>query len=141
MRAVIQRVSRARVEVAGECVGQIDQPGILALVGVAQGDSTGRAELLATKIAQLRILKGEKSALELGAPVLVVSQFTLYGDTRRGRRPSWGGAAPSAEAEPLVERVVVRLTELGLVVGTGRFGADMQIAMTADGPFTVLVEV
>lgn len=140
MRAVIQRVSHARVEVAGECVGQIDHPGLLALVGVAQGDSSGQADLLATRIAQLRILKGEKSALDLGAPVLVVSQFTLYGDTRRGRRPSWGGAAPSEQAEPLVERVVRRLIELGLEVGTGRFGADMQITMTADGPFTVLVD-
>lgn len=127
--------------VAGECVGRIDEPGLFALVGVAQGDSTNEADVLATKIGQLRILEGEKSALDLSTPVLVVSQFTLYGDTRRGRRPSWSEAAPAARAAPLVERVVLGLRELGLTVATGRFGADMRIEMTADGPFTVLVEV
>lgn len=141
MRAVIQRVIRARVEVEGVCVGRIDEPGVLALVGVTQRDSTDEADALAAKIAHLRILEGERSPCDLSAPVLMVSQFTLYGDTRRGRRPSWTAAAPSSHAEPLVERVVLRLRELGLTVATGRFGADMQIEMTADGPFTVLVDV
>lgn len=127
--------------VAGECVGRIDKPGLLALVGVAQGDSTSEADVLATKIGHLRMLEGEKSAVDLATPVLVVSQFTLYGDTRRGRRPSWSEAAPAALAAPLVERVVLGLRELDLTVATGRFGADMRIEMTADGPFTVLVEV
>lgn len=141
MRAVIQRVTQARVDVAGECVGRIDEPGILALIGVAQGDSTSESGALAAKIAHLRILEGEKSALDRCAPVLVVSQFTLYGDTRHGRRPSWSEAASSEQAQPLVERVVLGLRDLGLTVATGRFGAYMQIRMTADGPFTVSVEV
>lgn len=140
MRAVLQRVTQARVDVDGTCVGRIDAPGLLALVGVAQGDSMQDAETLARRIAELRILSQEQSVLDAGAPVLVVSQFTLYGDTRRGRRPSWGAAAAAADAEPLVQQVVTALRERGVQVATGRFGADMQIAMTADGPFTVLVD-
>ncbi|MBO1753826.1 D-aminoacyl-tRNA deacylase [Allobranchiibius sp. CTAmp26] len=140
MRAVLQRVTRARVDVGDECVGRIDVPGLVALVGVTHDDSSSEADVLARKIAELRILSGEQSVLDLGAPVLVVSQFTLYGDTRRGRRPSWGAAAPAAHAEPLVEHLVAELRQRDVHVETGRFGAQMSVTLTGDGPFTVLVE-
>ena len=140
MRAVLQRVTQARVDVADECVGRIDAPGLVALVGVTHEDSTAEAEVLARRIAELRVLSDERSVLDLGAPVLVVSQFTLYGDTRRGRRPSWGAAAPAAHAEPLIEHLVATLRERGVQVETGRFGADMRVTLTGDGPFTILVE-
>ena len=140
MRAVLQRVTQARVDVADECVGRIDNPGLMALIGVAQRDSLTEADTLARRISQVRILEGERSVLDLGAPVLVVSQFTLYGDTRRGRRPSWAAAAPVGVAEPLVAHLVDQLRGRGVQVATGRFGAAMQITMTADGPFTVLLE-
>lgn len=145
MRAVVQRVGRAAVRVDGEVVGAIDASGLLVLVGVTHTDDRAAAEALAAKIAGLRILPGsddrEASALDLSAPVLVVSQFTLYGDTRKGRRPSWGAAAPGPVAEPLVAAVVDWLREAGLAVATGVFGAYMQIESVADGPFTVLLEV
>lgn len=141
MKAVVQRVSRASVEVAGEVVGEVPRPGLLVLVGVARDDTVEHARTLARKIAQLRILQDEHSALDLGAPVLVISQFTLYGDTRKGRRPSWSAAAPGPIAEPLVDEVAATLRSLGLVVATGVFGAQMQVTSTNDGPFTVLVEV
>ncbi len=141
MRAVLQRVLDARVEVGGECVGRIDAPGLLALVGVAREDTPAHARELARKIAELRILRNERSALDEGAPVLVVSQFTLYGDTRKGRRPSWKDAAPGQAAEPLVAQVEQALRDRGLQVQTGRFGATMQVSSTGDGPFTVWVEV
>lgn len=112
----------------------------MALIGVAQRDSLTEADTLARRISQVRILEGERSVLDLGAPVLVVSQFTLYGDTRRGRRPSWAAAAPVGVAEPLVAHLVDQLRGRGVQVATGRFGAAMQITMTADGPFTVLLE-
>lgn len=140
MRAVLQRVSRAVVSVAGETVGAIDRPGLVALVGVTHTDGAEQAAHVARKIADLRILREERSVADAGAPVLVVSQFTLYGATRKGRRPSWTAAAPGAVAEPLVEAVVSGLRERGVEVATGRFGADMQIDLTADGPVTVLVE-
>ncbi len=140
MRALLQRVTNARVEVKGQCIGRIDDPGLLALIGVAQGDSRAEAATLARRIAELRILAGEQSVVAAGAPVLVISQFTLYGDTRRGRRPSWSRAAPAAIAEPLVEQVVTGLRERGVQVAIGCFGADMQVTMTADGPFSVMVE-
>ena len=140
MRAVLQRVTQARVDVGEDCVGRLDRPGLVALVGVTHEDSTAEADVLARKIAELRILSGERSVLDVGAPVLVVSQFTLYGDTRRGRRPSWGAAAPAAYAEPLVDHLVSALRERGVHVETGRFGADMRVTLTGDGPFTVLVE-
>ncbi|MGC5615183.1 D-aminoacyl-tRNA deacylase [Georgenia sp. Z1491] len=140
MRAVLQRVSRAAVRVAGEVVGAIDRPGLVALVGVTHTDTPAQAEVLARKIAELRILDGERSLIDDAAPVLVVSQFTLYGSTRKGRRPSWSAAAPGPVAEPLVEVVVERLRVAGVEVATGRFGAHMEIDMTADGPVTVLVE-
>jgi D-tyrosyl-tRNA(Tyr) deacylase len=128
------------VSVHGQVVGALDRPGLLALVGVTHDDTTDQAAVIARKIAELRILRDDASALTASAPVLVVSQFTLYGSTRKGRRPSWSAAAPGPVAEPLVDDVVARLRDLGLEVATGRFGAEMQIDMTADGPVTVLVE-
>ncbi|MFI2753633.1 D-aminoacyl-tRNA deacylase [Cellulomonas sp. P22] len=140
MRAVVQRVTRASVSVDGEVVGHIDRPGLVALVGVTPGDGAAQVELVARKIAELRILRGELSAVDAGAPVLVVSQFTLYGDTRKGRRPTWNAAAPGPVAEPLVDDVVEALRARGLEVATGRFGADMQVELVNDGPVTILLE-
>lgn len=144
MRAVVTRVSSASVRVGGEVVGEIGA-GLLALVGVTHDDTAEAATALAQKVANLRILRDggrdESSALDLGAPVLVISQFTLYGDVRKGRRPSWTEAAPGAVAEPLVDTVVSALRELGLTVGTGRFGADMEVSSVNDGPVTILLEI
>ena len=140
MRAVLQRVSEASVEVDGRCVGRIGT-GVLALVGVAVGDTAEDAAALARKIATLRILRDEQSVAEVAsAGVLVVSQFTLYGDTRKGRRPSWSAAAPGSVAEPLVEAVVAELRRRGVRVDTGVFGADMRVSLVNDGPVTVLVQ-
>lgn len=141
MRAVLQRVSRAQVRVADEVVGRIDRPGLVALVAATHDDDARRAAEMARKIAELRILEGERSVLDEAAPVLVVSQFTLYGRTGKGRRPSWGDAAPGPVAEPLVEAVVAALRERGVEVATGRFGARMAVELTNDGPFTVIVDV
>ncbi|SPT53030.1 D-tyrosyl-tRNA(Tyr) deacylase [Actinomyces bovis] len=150
MRAVLQRVNHAAVLVAGEVVGEITRPGLLALVGATHDDGPEQVATVARKIAELRLFDGpgpdgdqpghEASVTDLGAPVLVVSQFTLYADVRKGRRPSWNQAAPGPVAEPLVEAVVAALRERGLEVATGRFGAEMRIAMEADGPVTILVE-
>lgn len=140
MRAVIQRVLRACVTVEDRIVGEIRGPGLMVLLGVKRGDGPEQAATVARKIAELRILEDEASVSEAGAPVLVVSQFTLYGDTRKGRRPSWSQAAPGPEAEPLVDAVVADLRGRGLEVATGRFGAMMQVELVNDGPFTVLVE-
>jgi D-tyrosyl-tRNA(Tyr) deacylase len=140
MRAVLQRVTRASVVVDGEVVGAIDKPGILALVGVTHDDGAAQVETIARKIADLRILHDEQSVADVGAPVLVVSQFTLYGDARKGRRPTWTQAAPGSVAEPLVDAVVAALRERGLTVETGRFGADMQVELVNDGPVTILLE-
>jgi D-tyrosyl-tRNA(Tyr) deacylase len=140
MRAVLQRVTRASVVVDGEVVGAIDGPGILALVGVTHDDGAAQVETIARKIAELRILHDERSVADAGAPVLVVSQFTLYGDARKGRRPTWNQAAPGPVAEPLVDAVVAALRERGLTVETGRFGADMQVELVNDGPVTILLE-
>jgi D-tyrosyl-tRNA(Tyr) deacylase len=137
---VVQRVTRASVTVEGEVVGAIDRPGVLALVGVTHDDGPAQVDTIARKIAELRILRDERSVVDEKAPVLVVSQFTLYGDARKGRRPSWSAAAPGDVAEPLVGAVVERLRERGLEVATGRFGADMAVELVNDGPFTVLVE-
>lgn len=126
--------------VDGEVVGSISRPGLVALVGVKRGDTATEAATVARKIAELRILNDELSCAEAGAPVLVVSQFTLYGSTKKGRRPSWIEAAPGPEAEPLVDAVVADLRARGLEVATGRFGALMHIDIQADGPFTVLIE-
>lgn len=140
MRAVIQRVTSASVSVDGEVVGAIGRPGLMVLLGVSRNDGAAQAATMARKIAELRILEGEASASEAGAPVLVVSQFTLYGDTRKGRRPSWSHAAPGPQAEPLIDAVVADLRGRGLEVATGRFGAMMRVALVNDGPFTVLVD-
>lgn len=140
MRAVLQRVQRASVIVEEETVGVIDRPGVFALVGVTHDDTAADAATVARKIAELRILEGEESVESAGAAVLVVSQFTLYGSTKKGRRPSWSHAAPGDVAEPLVDAVVDGLRARGIEVATGRFGAHMVIDAVADGPVTVLVE-
>lgn len=140
MRAVLQRVTSARVEVAGEVVGEITRPGLLALVGVTHDDGPEQVERMARKIAELRILRDEQSVTDVGAPVLVVSQFTLHADTRKGRRPSWSAAAPGPVAEPVIDRLVDALRARGVEVATGRFGAMMQVSLTNDGPFTLVVD-
>ena len=141
MRAVLQRVARAAVTVDGEVVGALDRPGLLALVGVTHDDGPEQVATMARKIADLRILHDERSVLDEGAPVLVVSQFTLYADTRKGRRPSWNAAAPGPLAEPVVEQVVAALRARGVEVQTGRFGAHMEVELVNDGPVTVLLDV
>lgn len=141
MRAVLQRVTRASVSVEGEVTGAIDRPGLLALVGVTHDDGAEQVDTMARKISELRILRDERSVLDEGAPVLVVSQFTLYADTRKGRRPSWNNAAPGPVAEPLVEQLVVALRDRGVEVATGRFGAMMEVTLVNDGPVTLVVDV
>lgn len=147
MRAVVQRVTRASVTVDGEVVGRIDPAdadppgqGLLVLLGVTHDDGPDQVATIVRKVAELRILRDERSAVDVGAPVLVVSQFTLYADTRKGRRPSWSAAAPGPLAEPLVDAVVAGLRERGLEVATGRFGADMAVEIVNDGPVTLLLE-
>ena len=169
MRAVIQRATSGEVRVGGEVVGRLAlsggsagsggaagsvgsagdeagegaggaRQGLVVLLGVQRGDGSEQVATVARKIAELRILDDERSALDAGAPILVISQFTLYGDTRKGRRPSWAHAAPGDEAEPLVDAVVADLRGRGLLVETGQFGAMMEVSLVNDGPFTVLVE-
>jgi D-aminoacyl-tRNA deacylase len=139
----VQRVTSARVIVDGEVVGAIDpeRQGLLALVGVTHDDDAAVTRKMAEKLWQLRILDGEASAADLAAPILVVSQFTLYADTRKGRRPSWNAAAPGPVAEPLVDRFCAALRELGAHVETGAFGADMLVELVNDGPVTLLLEL
>ena len=137
---MLQRVDGARVEVEGEVVGEITGEGLVALVGVTHEDGPEQVATIARKIVELRILDGERSVLDADAQVLVVSQFTLYGDARKGRRPSWSAAAPGPVAEPLIEQVVDAIRSRGVQVATGRFGAQMRVGLTNDGPFTVLVE-
>ncbi|APC37719.1 D-tyrosyl-tRNA(Tyr) deacylase [Nocardiopsis dassonvillei] len=141
MRAVVQRVSHASVTVDGEVVGQVTEPGLMALVGVTHTDTAAEAVRIARKLWTLRILEDERSCSDTGAPLLVVSQFTLYGDARKGRRPTWQAAAPGPVAEPLVDAVVEELRSLGAVVATGVFGAKMSVSLTNEGPFTVVLEV
>lgn len=143
MRILVQRVTSARVAVSGEVVGEIqpDGQGLLALVGVTHADDADKARRLAEKLWQLRILDDEKSASDTAAPILVVSQFTLYANTAKGRRPTWNAAAPGAVAEPLVQTFADALTALGARVQTGVFGADMQVELVNDGPVTVLLEL
>ena len=160
MRAVIQCATSGEVRVGGRLVGRLAlgdaagpraaapeavrgvgaRQGLVVLLGVARGDGPEQVATVARKIAELRILDGEASATEVGAPILLISQFTLYGDTRKGRRPSWAHAAPGDEAEPLVDAVVEDLRSRGLHVETGQFGAMMEVHLVNDGPFTVLVE-
>ena len=141
MRAVAQRVTQARVPAAGQVIGAIDEPGLLVLVGVTHDDTAEKARKLAAKLWGLRVLEGEKSCSDTGAPLLVVSQFTLYANTSKGRRPTWNSAAPGALAEPLVTAVVEELRGLGARVETGRFGADMRVALVNDGPVTIIIEL
>ncbi|MEY8016207.1 D-aminoacyl-tRNA deacylase [Mycobacterium servetii] len=143
MRILVQRVSSAAVSVDGRVVSAISPSGqgLLAFVGVTHGDDAGKARRLAEKLWNLRILAGERSAADVDAPILVVSQFTLYADTAKGRRPSWNAAAPGSVAEPLVATFAEALGQLGAHVATGVFGADMQVDLVNDGPVTVLLEV
>lgn len=141
MRAVVTRVRRAEVTVDDEVVGEIDECGLLVLLGVTHSDTREHSATMARKLHELRALRDEQSCATTGAPLLVVSQFTLYGDTRKGRRPSWSGAARPEQAEQLVDDVVAELRGRGARVDTGAFGAAMQVHSTNDGPFTLLVEV
>ena len=140
MRLVVQRVTSARVEVDDEVVGAIDRPGLVILAGVTHDDQRATAERLAEKVWTLRILDGERSCQEEDAPILVVSQFTLYADTRKGRRPSWSAAAPRGVSEPLIEAFVSSLRLRGAEVATGVFGADMRVSLTNDGPVTLILD-
>jgi D-aminoacyl-tRNA deacylase len=141
VRAVVQRVSQASVTVGGRMVGAIGEPGLLVLVGVTHEDTPDKAAKLAAKLWGLRILHGEKSCSDVAAPLLVISQFTLYADTRKGRRPTWQAAAPGPVAEPLVGAVVSSLRALGARVETGVFGAVMQVSLINDGPVTIIIEM
>ena len=141
MRAVVQRGARAAVRVDGAVVGEIDTAGLCVLVGVTHIDDAATADKLAEKLWHLRILDDEQSCADRNAPLLVISQFTLYGDTRKGRRPSWLAAAPGPVAEPLVDAVVAGLRARGATGATGRFGAEMKVELVNDGPFTVLLEI
>ena len=140
MRVVVQRAASAEVRVDGEVVGALPGPGLVVLVGVTHGDTVESAARLADKVWRLRILDGERSASDIGAPLLVVSQFTLYADTRKGRRPSWSAAAPGPVSEPLVAAFVAALRDAGARVETGRFGAQMQVALVNDGPVTLVLD-
>ncbi len=146
VRVLLQRVTSAQVSVDNDIVGRIDPAasgvphGLVALVGATHGDTESTAKTLADKVWRLRILDGERSAADLAAPILVVSQFTLYADTAKGRRPSWNAAAPGPVAEPLVEAFARALRELGATVATGRFGAHMHVELVNDGPVTLLLE-
>lgn len=134
-------MSEASVLVDGAVVGRLEGPGLCVLVGVTHDDTEEVAARLAIKIHKLRILRDERSAAETGAPLLVVSQFTLYADTRKGRRPTWKAAAPGTVAEPLVAHLVRTLRDRGASVETGRFGADMAVSLVNDGPVTLLLEM
>jgi D-tyrosyl-tRNA(Tyr) deacylase len=140
MRAVVQRVASASVSVDGQVVGSIDRPGLLVLLGVTHEDTPDIASRLAEKTWTLRILADEQSCAQLHAPLLVVSQFTLYADTKKGRRPSWNAAAPRSVSEPLVQEFVAALRGLGAEVATGEFGAMMQVALVNDGPVTLILD-
>jgi D-tyrosyl-tRNA(Tyr) deacylase len=141
VRAVVQRVAQASVSVDGQVTGAIDEPGLMVLVGVTHSDTADQAAKLAAKLWGLRILEGEKSCSDVGAPLLVISQFTLYADTRKGRRPSWLAAAPGPVAEPLVDAVVTALRDLGAHVETGVFGAMMKVNLINDGPTTIILDL
>ena len=156
MRAVVQRADGASVHVAGEQIGRFEGPGLVVLVGVTHDDTSDTAKKLAAKVWGLRLFDREAidsdripdgvearelSASDVDLPLLVVSQFTLYGDTKKGRRPTWDAAAPGPVAEPLVDVVVAELRALGATVTTGKFGADMRVSLVNDGPFTVILEI
>ncbi|MGZ4597712.1 MAG: D-aminoacyl-tRNA deacylase [Actinomycetes bacterium] len=140
MRAVVQRVLEASVVVDGKVVGEIAKPGLLVLLGVTHDDGPEQVAWTARKIWGLRILRDEQSASDTGAPILVVSQFTLYGDARKGRRPTWIAAAPGDVSEPIYEAVCTELERLGATVARGSFGADMQVSLVNDGPVTMVLD-
>ncbi|MDH2414562.1 D-aminoacyl-tRNA deacylase [Nocardioides sp. CER19] len=140
MRAVVQRVLEASVAVGGQSVAELGAPGLMVLLGVTHDDGPSDAAWLARKIWGLRILRDERSCSDTGAPLLVVSQFTLYGDARKGRRPTWEAAASGPVSEPLYEAFCSELRALGADVGQGRFGADMQVSLVNDGPVTVVLD-
>ncbi|MGQ4575544.1 D-aminoacyl-tRNA deacylase [Dermabacteraceae bacterium P7006] len=145
MRALIQRVTQAQIaliEPDGKKhnYAEVAREGLLVLVGVTHGDGPKQVEYIARKICELRILEGERSVLDAGAPVMLVSQFTLYADTRKGRRPSWNDAAPGPVAEPVFNSLVEAVRERGVPVETGQFGAHMRVSLTNDGPVTILLE-
>lgn len=143
MRVLVQRVTSARVTVDRQIVGEIapNPQGLVALVGLTHTDDVAVVRKMADKLWRLRILDGELSAADAAAPILVVSQFTLYADTAKGRRPSWNAAAPGPVAEPMVDEFAAALRELGAEVATGQFGAHMQVELVNDGPVTVLLEL
>lgn len=140
MRVLLQRATWGRVSVAGEVIGQLPRPGLVALVGIARDDDQSVVEKLARKTWDLRILPDERSCSDVDAPILAVSQFTLYANARKGRRPSWNAAAPGEISEPLFNAYVAALRALGAHVETGRFGAMMAVELCNDGPFTVLLD-
>lgn len=140
VRAVLQRALRASVSVDGEVVGGFDVPGLVVLLGVTHDDGPREIEWMANKIRDVRIMKDERSIGDLGAPALVISQFTLYGDARKGRRPTWLAAAPGPVAEPVYEAVCARMAELGTPVSRGVFGADMAVELVNDGPVTLVLD-
>ena len=140
MRAVVQRVLRASVTIDGKVVGEIEGPGVLVYLGVTHSDGPDETAWTARKVWDLRLLRDEQSASDIGAPVLVVSQFTLYGDARKGRRPTWQAAAPGEVSEPVYDAFCAELERLGAHVERGVFGAQMEVASVNDGPITVLLE-
>jgi D-tyrosyl-tRNA(Tyr) deacylase len=140
MRAVVQRVLEASVTVDGKVVGSLEKPGLLVLLGVTHDDGPTEVAWTARKTWELRILRDERSASEMDAPILVVSQFTLYGDVRKGRRPSWVAAAPGEHSEPVYRAFCLELERLGATVERGSFGADMRVSLVNDGPVTVILE-
>jgi D-aminoacyl-tRNA deacylase len=140
VRAVLQRASEASVTVDGTVVGRLSRPGLVVLLGVTHSDTAAGAAALARKVFHLRILRDDKSCADTSAPLLIISQFTLYGETSKGRRPSWSAAAPGPAAGPLVEAFTAALRGLGAEVQTGIFGADMAVALVNDGPVTLIVE-
>jgi D-tyrosyl-tRNA(Tyr) deacylase len=140
VRAVIQRVLRASVRVDGAVVGAFDEPGLLIYLGVTHDDGEDEIAWMARKIWELRVLREERSASDVGAPLLVVSQFTLYGDARKGRRPTWQAAAPGPVSEPAYDAMCAELERLGARVQRGVFGADMRVESVNDGPITLILE-
>ena len=140
MKAVVQRVLTASVEVDGQVVGELDAPGLLVFLGITHDDGPADVTWMARKVWELRLLRGERSASEVNAPLLVVSQFTLYGDARKGRRPTWQAAAPGLVSEPMYDAVCAELQRLGAPVSRGVFGADMRVSSVNDGPITLILE-
>jgi D-tyrosyl-tRNA(Tyr) deacylase len=140
VRAVLQRATSASVSVDGDVIGRIDEPGLVVLLGITHDDGPAQVDWMVRKIRDLRILREERSVADLGAPVLVISQFTLYGEARKGRRPTWQAAAPGEVSEPLYEAVCDGLEALGTHVERGRFGAEMAVSLVNDGPVTLLLE-